>query len=117
MPPSANILRTIEDICAEDEAKMQQSFNDFDKCSAISIVDRSIIFHHIRKLLFAKTNVFFCLNFTEKEDECETASEIYQCGRDANLPIMNQIYTAEKGNATVVCFFAKQKLSSGLILF
>jgi len=42
----------------------------------------------------------------EKEDECETASEIYQCGRDANLPIMDQIYTTEKGNATVVCFIS-----------
>jgi hypothetical protein len=39
---------------------------------------------------------------TGKEDECETASEIYQCGRDENLPIMDQIYTAEKGSATVV---------------
>jgi hypothetical protein len=36
MPPSADILRTIEDICAEDETKLQQSFNDYDKCSAIS---------------------------------------------------------------------------------
>ena len=36
MPPSADILRTIEDICAGDETKLQQSFNDYDKCSAIS---------------------------------------------------------------------------------
>jgi hypothetical protein len=36
MPPSANILRTIEDVSGEDEAKMQQSFNSFDKCSGIS---------------------------------------------------------------------------------
>jgi hypothetical protein len=36
MPPSASILRTIEDICGEDEVKMQQSFNDYDKCSGIS---------------------------------------------------------------------------------
>jgi hypothetical protein len=36
MPPSAEILRTIEDICGEDEEKMQQSFTDYDKCSAIS---------------------------------------------------------------------------------
>jgi hypothetical protein len=34
--PSVNIMRMIEDICAEDEAKMQQSFNDYDNCSTIS---------------------------------------------------------------------------------
>jgi hypothetical protein len=36
MPPSADILRTIEEISGEDEKKMQQSFNDYDKCSGIS---------------------------------------------------------------------------------
>lgn len=36
------------------------------------------------------------------EDECETASEVYQCGRDSNLPRTNQIFTIDKGNATVV---------------
>jgi hypothetical protein len=39
---------------------------------------------------------------TGREDECETAAEIYQCGRDANLPITDQIYITEKGNATIV---------------
>jgi hypothetical protein len=43
------------------------------------------------------------INFTGRVDECETASDIYQCGRDANLPIMDQIYTTEKRDATVVC--------------
>jgi hypothetical protein len=36
MTPSADVLRMIEDICGEDEAKLQQSFNDYDKCSGIS---------------------------------------------------------------------------------
>jgi hypothetical protein len=36
MPPSADILRLIEDICGEDEAKLQQSYTDYDKCSGIS---------------------------------------------------------------------------------
>jgi len=44
----------------------------------------------------------FCLNRTGMEDECDTASEIYQCGRDADLPVMDQIYTTEKRNATIV---------------
>jgi hypothetical protein len=36
MPPSADLLRTIEDVCGEDEAKLQQSFTDYEKCSGIS---------------------------------------------------------------------------------
>jgi hypothetical protein len=57
---------------------------------------------HFVKLVFAE--ILF-LNFTGREDECETASEVYQCGRDANLPIMDQIYTKEKGDATLVIFY------------
>jgi hypothetical protein len=45
---------------------------------------------------------FLQLFATGQEDECDTASEIYQCGRDANLPIMEEIFTNEKGNSTVV---------------
>jgi hypothetical protein len=52
MPPSANILRTIENVCGEDEVKMQQSFNGFDKCSGISesaiVVFCSILFTQVR---------------------------------------------------------------------
>jgi len=36
MLPSFNFMRMIEDIHAEDEVKMQQSFNNYDKCSSIS---------------------------------------------------------------------------------
>jgi hypothetical protein len=36
MPPSANILRTIEEISGDDEAKMQQTLNGYDKCIGIS---------------------------------------------------------------------------------
>jgi hypothetical protein len=36
MPPSADILRLIEDISGEDEVKLQQSFSDYDKCREIS---------------------------------------------------------------------------------
>ena len=43
MPPSASILRTIEDISGEDEAKMQQSFNDYEKCSGISKTINSLL--------------------------------------------------------------------------
>jgi len=50
--------------------------------------------------------VFYrCINPKGREDECEAASEVYQCGRDENLPIMDQIYTVEKRDATVVFFF------------
>jgi hypothetical protein len=36
MPPSAKMLRMIEDVCVEDDAKMQKSFNDYEKCTGIS---------------------------------------------------------------------------------
>jgi hypothetical protein len=36
MIPSVNIMRMIEDTYTEDEAKMQQSLNFYDKCSTIS---------------------------------------------------------------------------------
>jgi hypothetical protein len=36
MPPSAKMLRMIEDVCEEDESKLQTSFNDYDRCTGIS---------------------------------------------------------------------------------
>lgn len=35
-------------------------------------------------------------------DECEVAADIYQCGRDVAPSITDQIFTATKGDATVV---------------
>jgi hypothetical protein len=51
---------------------------------------------------FPMLKIFLLLILTGREDECETASEVYQCGRDANLPIVDQIYSVEKKDATVV---------------
>jgi hypothetical protein len=39
---------------------------------------------------------------TEYDDECVTASEIYSCGREKEAGIVDVIFNAEKGNATVV---------------
>lgn len=55
---------------------------------------------HLARSVEKKQSQFF--KFSGREYECETASEIYQCGRDANLPITDQIYTVEKGDATIV---------------
>jgi hypothetical protein len=36
MPPSAKMLRMIEDVCAEDDSKLQKGFDDYNKCTGIS---------------------------------------------------------------------------------
>jgi hypothetical protein len=38
----------------------------------------------------------------ENDDECVTASEIYSCGREKDPGVVDAIFNAEKGNATVV---------------
>jgi len=39
---------------------------------------------------------------SEMPDECETAAEVYQCGRDLAPTITNNIFTQSLGNATEV---------------
>jgi hypothetical protein len=49
--------------------------------------------------------VYFLLYFnlkTGRVDECETAAEIYQCGRNVEPNVTNQIFTLAKGNAIEV---------------
>lgn len=44
---------------------------------------------------------------TGLEDECDTVLEFYQSGREYNLSITNQIFTINKGNATVESLIVK----------
>lgn len=36
MAPNGDILRMIEEVNMEDEAKLQAGFNDYDRCTGIS---------------------------------------------------------------------------------
>jgi hypothetical protein len=38
-------------------------------------------------------------------DECQVAADIYQCGRDVNPTVTDDIFTRLKSNATMVRFF------------
>jgi len=37
-----------------------------------------------------------------RDDECDTAGEIYSCGRQKEPTMVDAIFNAEKGNATIV---------------
>lgn len=38
----------------------------------------------------------------EQEDDCDTAGEIYACGRQKEPIIVDAIISSEKGNSTIV---------------
>jgi len=50
---------------------------------------------------------FKCMQLTQnsntgREDECETAAEIYQCGREKSPLVTGKMYNQSLGNATLV---------------
>jgi hypothetical protein len=84
----------IEEVSIGDPVLMQQGFNAYDDCStksknrvAMKIMPLS---HMIR------------ITFSELDDECDTAAEIYSCGRQKEPLIVDAIISTGKGNGSVV---------------
>jgi len=94
LSPSADTLRMIEEISKEDDSKLQDGFQDHDTCSGKSYFS------------FKKSTIFVTNCFKGGANECETAAEIYQCGREAAPAITDAIYTQSMGSFVVVgCTF------------
>jgi hypothetical protein len=94
--PSSTLLRMIEEIAAEDDAKLQNGFQAYDSCGKKSMLDSFTFAIFIWKL----TQIYYTV--VENADECETAAEVYQCGRDNAPAITAAIYTTSSGNSTIV---------------
>ncbi|XP_059474381.1 uncharacterized protein LOC132196029 [Neocloeon triangulifer] len=71
LSPSGDVLRLIEDI-NNDEVDLQRSFNAYDTC-----------------------------NSKRYSDECVTAANIYQCGRENDPMVTNAIFSSKLGNNTI----------------
>jgi hypothetical protein len=51
-----------------------------------------LLLHHVLTIFTSKGQV----------DECDSASAIYQCGRDKEPTVTNELLTKASGNSTVV---------------
>jgi hypothetical protein len=91
----------IEDIAAEDEAKLQNSFGAYDTCNGKGQKWDLLLIKHLSPLkkMCIKNANWISVGAT---DECETAASIYQCGRKEAPQVTNDLYSLQLGNSTVV---------------
>jgi hypothetical protein len=86
------VLREIEIMFENDDAKLDQAFGDFETCSSI------------RRKLYMQIVFLICIIYVHvgSSDGCQTASEIYRCGLEKQPAVTNSLINNHKGNTTQV---------------
>jgi hypothetical protein len=89
LTPSTKMLRMIEEISNTD-VELDSSFNAYSTCSGKSM-------HYLWKVHKIKPIKFALVD----ADECQTAADIYQCGRQEAPDVTSAIFAKEAERATV----------------
>jgi hypothetical protein len=82
----------IEEVSIGDPVLMQQGFNAYDDCSTKSKNRAAMKIMPLSHII----------QISELDDECDTAAEIYSCGRQKEPLIVDAIISTNKGNGSVV---------------
>ena len=85
-----DMLRMIEEAANDDPVELQNGFTAYDGYSGKS------------KWCYIFFELKFCNFHVEYDDECVTASEMYSCGREKEPGLVDIMFNAGKGNATLV---------------
>jgi hypothetical protein len=91
--PSSDIWRLIEEIHAEDEEKLEDSFNTADFCI------RKRTDHYFGNLKIEINESGHIIGY---EDECDAAAYVYQCGRELAPNVTSSFYTHYTANGSSV---------------